>query len=388
MHRGHEKAHVLRQLLAYALDARQQLAALVTIDQRNESITHFQADHIDRHHIVPAQLLDFRRALRHRLLLLHGQRLAFRLAHLLLAMPDPVGTTGCQQTQTNEGHVRHTRHQAHGNQNGRRHRECLRRGEHLPIDLSTHVFRGGNTCHHDRRSGRQQQRRDLRHQTVTDGQQGIDLAGIDETHLVLGHTDGDTTDQVDEQNQQACHCITAHKLAGTIHRAIEVSFLGNFRAPRFGLLLIDQAGVEIGIDRHLLAGHGVQGKTCGNFGNTPGALGDHHEVDDHQDGEHHRTHYVVAADHHLTKRLDHLAGRIAAFVTIEQHDTRRGYVEGQAQQRGHQQDGREHREIQRAHGIHADQQDNDGQGNIEGKQHVQQEGWHRQGHHAENSQQQ
>ena len=41
-----------------------------------------------------------------------------------------------------------------------------------------------------------------------------------------------------------------------------------------GLLLIDQAGIEIGINRHLFARHGIEGKTRRHFCNTPGTLGD------------------------------------------------------------------------------------------------------------------
>ncbi|MDT4869143.1 hypothetical protein FQZ97_1041580 [compost metagenome] len=77
-----------------------------------------------------------------------------------------------------------------------------------------------------------------------------------------------------------------------------------------------------------------------------------------------------------------------AVVAVEQHHAGRGDVQRQPQQRGDQQDGREHGEIQRPQRIHADQQDDDGQGDVEGEQHVQQERRDRQGHHAEHRQQQ
>ncbi len=227
--------------------------------------------------------------------------------------------------------MRHARHQAHGNHQwpptppapSARRNICR-------LTWRAHVFRAGNTRHHDRRRGGQQQRRDLRHQTVTDGQQGVDLAGLDETPSHAGHTDGDATDQVDEQNQQAGDRIAAHELAGTVHRAVEVGFRDTCGAPR--PRLADQAGVEVGVDRHLLAGHGVQGKTRGNLGNTPGTLGDHHEVDDHQDGEHHDTDHVVAADHHLAEGLDHLAGGRVAILAVQQHHAGGGHVQRQPQQ--------------------------------------------------------
>ena len=52
--------------------------------------------------------------------------------------------------------------------------------------------------------------------------------------------------------------------------------------------LVDQAGRQVGVDRHLLAGHGVEGEARRDFGDAARALGDDDEVHDHQDGEHDR----------------------------------------------------------------------------------------------------
>ncbi|MNN55898.1 hypothetical protein D3C81_1708010 [compost metagenome] len=75
-------------------------------------------------------------------------------------------------------------------------------------------------------------------------------------------------------------------------------------------------------------------------------------------------------------------------MPVEQHHAGGSDVQRQAQQRGDQQDGREHGEIQRPQRIHADQQDDDRQGDVEGEQHVQQERRDRQGHHGQHRQQQ
>ena len=66
----------------------------------------------------------------------------------------------------------------------------------------------------------------------------------------------------------------------------------------------------------LLTGHGVQGEARADFGDAPRTLGDHHEVDDHEDGEHHDTNHVVAANHHLTEGLNHLTGGIMTILTV------------------------------------------------------------------------
>ena len=44
-----------------------------------------------------------------------------------------------------------------------------------------------------------------------------------------------------------------------------------------------------------------------HFGDAFAALGDHHELDDREDQEHHRADHVVAAHHELPESADHLA---------------------------------------------------------------------------------
>src|SRR5690606_25049071 len=93
----------------------------------------------------------------------------------------------------------------------------------------------------------------------------------------------------------------------------------DFDATLLGFGLVDQSRVEIGVDGHLLARHGIEGEACADFGNTPGTLGDHHEVDDHQNREHHDTDHVVAADHHIAESLDHMPGCRAPLVPMDQY---------------------------------------------------------------------
>ncbi|MNZ86142.1 hypothetical protein D3C78_1049570 [compost metagenome] len=158
MHRGHEKTQVLGELLAHPLDPRQQLSTLIAVDQGNQPVADFQADHVDRGDIVPAQLLGFHGALRRgqQVLLALNFFLGFDLGQVLLA-PQPIGTASGHQPQAQEGEVRHARHQAHDDHDPRRYPQRLRRSEHLPVDLVTHVFGTGGTGHHDGCSGGQQQ---------------------------------------------------------------------------------------------------------------------------------------------------------------------------------------------------------------------------------------
>ncbi len=228
----------------------------------------------------------------------------------------------------------------------------------------------------------------MRHQTVTDGQQGINTACVGESHVVLQDTDQHAADQVDEQNQQTGNRIAAHEFTGTVHGTVELGFLGDFGTAALGFRLINEAGVEVGVDRHLFAGHRVEGEARAHLGNTTGTLGDYHEVDDHQNREHHDTDDIVATDHHFTEGLNHLARSGVAVLTVKHDHSRGSDVQRQTQQRGDQQNGRKYREVQRPQGIHADQQHDDGQCDVEREEHVQQERWHRQHHHCHHDQQQ
>ena len=221
--------------------------------------------------------------------------------------------------------MRHARHQAHGDDDEGRDRQRLGRGEHLTIDLLAHVFGGRHSG--DGRGDRQQQRGNLGDQAVTDGQQGVDARGVAERQAVLGHADGHAADEVDEEDQQAGNGVTADEFAGTVHGAVEVGFLAHFGPALLGFGLVDDAGVQVGVDGHLLAGHRVQGEARRHLGDAAGALGHHHEVDDHEDGEHHRTDYVVAADHHFAEGLDDLARGVVTVLAVQQHDAARGHVQ-------------------------------------------------------------
>ncbi len=66
---------------------------------------------------------------------------------------------------------------------------------------------------------------------------------------------------------------------GTVHGAVEVGLLRHLGTALAGAFLVDQAGVQVGVDGHLLAGHRIEHEARAHFGDTAGTLGDHHEVD-------------------------------------------------------------------------------------------------------------
>ena len=73
-----------------------------------------------------------------------------------------------------------------------------------------------------------------------------------------------------------------NKLAGTVHGAVEISLLADILTPPRGFRLVYESGVQVGLDGHLLAGHGIKGKTCRHFRDTRGTAGDNHFVQNEQ----------------------------------------------------------------------------------------------------------
>ncbi len=124
----------------------------------------------------------------------------------------------------------------------------------------------------NRRRCGEQQRRDLRYQPVTDGHQHILLEGSVGAQVVFKDADTDAAYQVDRQNHHPGDGVPAHKLRCPVHRTVEIGLAGNIFTPGLRLRLVDQPGVKIGVNRHLFAGHRVQGKAGRNLGNTLGPL--------------------------------------------------------------------------------------------------------------------
>ena len=177
---------------------------------------------------------------------------------------------------------------------------------------------------------------------------------------------------IDESDDQPGHGIAAYELAGAIHGSVEFGLLGQLPAAAQRLLVIDQPLVQIGIDAHLLAGHGIEGESRGDFGDTAGALGDHHEIDDHQDAEDDQSDHVVSADDKIAERLDDPAAK-----RVQQNLARRRHVQGEPEQRHQQQDRREGREFKGILELNDEHDDEDAQAHHEREQDVQQGRWNR-----------
>ena len=171
----------------------------------------------------------------------------------------------------------------------------------------------------------------MRNETVTNGEKRVSLGGVGEAHALLRDADDNATDDVDEHDEQARDSVAAHELRGTVHRAEEAAFILQRLAAFLRDFLVDQSGGQIGINRHLLAGHGVQRKARCDFGDTARTFGDDDEVHDHQNCEDDDADDEIAAHHEIAERLDHVTGSRSSFMAMRQDQTRRGEIERQSQ---------------------------------------------------------
>ena len=262
-------------------------------------------------------------------------------------VPHPGGGTG-QAAQRQERQRRQAGHERQHCGRARRHRHRLRVAAELAHQRHVGGSLGAALGDDDAGCGRDQQGRDLRDQAVADGQGGERRGGIAERHAVPAEPDGQAADDVDDGDEQGGDRVAAHELRGTVHGAVEAAFLLQLAPAHARNLVGDGAGRQLGVDRHLLAGHGVQAEPRRDLGDAPGALGDDHEVHHQQDGEQDQADHHVAAHQEAAERGHDVAGGEWPLVAVAQDQPRGRDLERQPEQRGQQQQGREAGEVERA----------------------------------------
>jgi hypothetical protein len=366
--RGHDDAEFRRALAAQEGDALQEVSALVDVHQRDQRVPDFQL------HLVHGQVVlhpvFFGRLGRG---LLGGLGGGDGLVPQGLALS--VGDRGGRRRQDEERKVRQAGHQRQTAHDPRRNVEGHRGLGELPRDLRSQVGLGGRARYDDARRGGDHQGRDLRHQAVADGELGEGPQALQGAHVQHGHAHHEAAQDVDRGDDQAGHRVAPHELARAVHGPEEIGLAGDVGAALLGLGLVDDARVEVGVHRHLLSGHGVQGEPRGDLGDAGGPLGDDLEVDHQQDDEDDGSHDDVPAGHEGAEGVDHLAPDPLGEDQARDRD-----VQGELEEGDHQQDAGEDAEVQDGLDEHADHQDDQRGHDHHGQQDVQEEGRYRQEH--------
>ena len=191
-------------------------------------------------------------------------------------------------------------------------------------------------------------------------------------HALLQDADGEAADDIDQRDENARDRVAAHKLAGAVHRAVEIGFLAWTLRPARGGGLVDDAGVHFRIDGHLLSRHGVEGETRRDLGNAARALCDDHEIDDDENQEHDRADDIIAADDEMPERVDDVAR-----VAVDENQARGGDIEREPVKRDCKEQRGETRKFRRVLDIDDDEQQEEGDGDARREQQIEDDGGNR-----------
>ena len=176
-----------------------------------------------------------------------------------------------------------------------------------------------------------------------------------------GDADDDAAEDVDGENDEAGDRVAADEFRRAVHRAEEGALLLELAPARLRHLLVDEAGREIGVDRHLLSRNGVEGEARADLGDAGRALGDDQEVDRHQDEKDDDADDEIAAHHQAGEAADDVARRGRPLLAAREDEPCGRNVEREPQDRRYQEHGREGRELERLMDPQRHHQDQNGE---------------------------
>ncbi len=313
------QAELLGELPAQGTDAVEDRVAPARIDHADQAHTDVDGNAVHVEQVLHGLLVRF--------LLRRGRLLRPGFLGFACHPPDQRDAAG----QSEKLDHRHSRHERHGGDNHGGGHQGLAGLEELSGKVLSDAVARRDFGDQKARADGDDDRGDLADQAVADGENRIGSERIGDAHAA-GIAHGDAADEVDGGDEQAGHGVAPDELAGAVHRPVELALLDDLGAPLVRLGLRDGAGVQVGVDGHLLAGHGVEGEAGGDFADALGALGDDDELDDDEDQEDHEPDHEAAAGDEAAERLND-----SARVALQQDQPGRGDIQGQPEQRDEQQ---------------------------------------------------
>ncbi|MNN33859.1 hypothetical protein D3C81_1476330 [compost metagenome] len=170
-----------------------------------------------------------------------------------------------------------------------------------------------------------------------------------------GHPDNETANQINEQDDNARDGIAFDEFTRPVHRTIEISFALDFAATFPRLLLVDESGIQVSVDTHLLTWHRIECETSRNLSDTLRALGNYDKLNYNQNQKHNKTDYWLSLRYPGTKGSDNVPR-----FGLSQNKLGSRYVKRQSEQCRNEQHCRENGKLQRLFGIHRDKQNHQG----------------------------
>ena len=191
-------------------------------------------------------------------------------------------------------------------------------GEQLLAEIAAEGTVGGSAGDDQAAGDGDQQRRNHGNQAIADGQDGVGLQRVAKGNVELEDTNQEAGDDIDGGEKNGGEGVALAEAGGAVHGAVELGFPCDRLAAGAGLVFVDEPGVEIGVNCHLFAGHGVKGEARGDLGGAHRTVTDNQKLNGNQRDEQHETDHVVAADDELSEGGDDVAGSGSAFIAVEQ----------------------------------------------------------------------
>ena len=116
--------------------------------------------------------------------------------------------------------------------------------------------------------------------SVAEGRNCIFSRRFRQTHFAHQNAGRKSGCDIDGGNNDRCYRITFDKFHRAVHRAVQLRFLAEFDSLPPGFFLRDQAGTQIGINRHLFSGHRIERKSRRDFRHALCALADDDKLND------------------------------------------------------------------------------------------------------------
>ncbi len=297
--RRHDDSQIDGNLSANHADSVQQIAALGRIDHFHKSVPDLQF-----HRVQVEKLFNLFR-------LLLGGLLArlFRdsdRGFLLIPGQGP-GQSAATGTEDHQRHLRHAgKHHEHEKSRGDDQR--LGPGEELTQHFVAEVSLAAGTGDDQPCAQRYHECGNLAGQPIADRQLRVELHAVHEPPVLLHHADVKAAENIDERDDDAGNGVPADEFTGTVHRPVKIRLPSDVFPPLSRLRLGDDAGVHLRVDRHLLAGHRIEGESRRHFRDSAGAFGDDDKLNDEDDDENDNAHRQRTAGDELAEGVDNFAG--------------------------------------------------------------------------------
>src|SRR6266849_661597 len=371
MNGRNDKAELQGEAAAQRFDASEELPALLDVDPVDERIADFEGQFVELEEVLDGFGLGSRW-----LVFLGGWQSAGvgGFDDFAVFVGDGFGQAGREQgNHASDGKEREFRqsgdrgkrdHDAGSNLQG------AAAGEQLGAEIDGEGgVRGG--AGHDHAAGhRDQKRGDHGDQAVADGKDGVGFERLAKRNVELEDSDEEAGQDVDASDKDGGDGVALIEAGGSVHGPVEFRFARSLFASGGGLMLVDESGIEVGIDRHLLAGESVEGEAGGDFSRAHGAVADDDILDGDEGDEENKSDNVVAAHNELSEGLDDASGGPGAFVAMEKNAAAGGEVEREAKQGKQEQQAGENGKLRRAQDLKGGEQNEHRSGKAGGKQQV------------------